>query len=230
MRPDAIRAATHPQRYRLLRLLRERPRNVSWLVAETGLAPNLVSHHLRELRRHRLVSVRQFGRERQYLLDERAVSAAAQALVTSLNAEIRASRPRPRVLFVCVHNAGRSQMALAFFERFAGDTAVCDSAGSEPASEIHPIVRDAMRELGYRVTRKPQRMTATMVADADLVIDLGCGDAIPTVPGVRRVTWRIKDPDGRPLTEVRAIRDQLRSRARDLAADLRLSIAGPSRR
>lgn len=225
MRTEAIRAATHPQRYRLLRLLRERPRNVSWLVAETGLAANLVSHHLRELRKHRLVSVRQYGRERRYILDERAVAAAAQALVTSLNAEIAASRPRPRVLFVCVHNAGRSQMALAFFERFAGDTAVCDSAGSEPGSEIHPIVRDAMSELGYALTRRPQRMTATMVADADLVIDLGCGDAIPEVPGIRRVTWRVKDPDGRPMAEVRAIRDQLRRRVRDLVRDLRLSTA-----
>lgn len=220
-----MRTATHPHRYRLLRVLKGEPRNVNWLVAETGLAANLVSHHLRELRRQRLVAVRQYGRERRYVLDEKAVSAAAQEFVSSLNAEIKASRPRPRVLFVCVHNAGRSQMALALFERLAGDAAFGDSAGSEPAAEVHPVVREAMSELGYSISRRPQQVTPTMVADADLVIDLGCGDAIPDVPGVRRVTWRIEDPDGRPLREVRAIRDQLRRRVRDLARDLRSTLA-----
>lgn len=223
---DAIRAATHPHRYRLLRLLRGGPRTVSWLVGQTGLAANLVSHHLRELRQQRLVAVRQYGRERRYVLDERAVAAAAAEFVASLNAEIKATAPRPRVLFVCVHNAGRSQMALAFFERFAGDAAVGDAAGSEPAPEIHPLVRGVMTELGYRIGRRPQRVTATMVADADLVIDLGCGDAIPDVPGMRRVTWRIKDPDGRPINEVRAIRDQLRRRVRALTHELRTTAAG----
>lgn len=194
---------------------------MSWLVSETGSAENLVSHHLRELRQQRLVAVRQFGRERQYVLDEKAVAAAAHEFVASLGALIKAGRPRPRVLFVCVHNAGRSQMALAFFERFAGDAAIGESAGSEPARRIHPVVTDAMGELGYSMARKPQQVTATMVADADLVIDLGCGDAIPDVPGRRRLRWRIKDPDGRPLSEVRPIRDQLRRRVRDLTRELR---------
>ena len=215
-----MRAATHPQRYRLLRLLRRGPTSVGTLVERTGLAPNLVSHHLRQLRAQRLVAVRQYGRERRYELDERAVSAAARDFVASLGAEIKASRPRPRVLFACVHNAGRSQMALAFFERFVGDVAVGDCAGSEPAGAIHPAVRTAMRELGYTLTRRPQQLTATMVADADLVIDMGCGEAIPTVPGVRRVSWLIADPDGRPLAEVRAIRDQLRRRVRALVRRL----------
>jgi arsenate reductase len=220
-----MRAATHPHRYRLLRMLRGGPRTVSWLVDQTGLAANLVSHHLRELRRQRLVAVRQYGRERRYMLDEKAVAAAAQEFVASLNAEIKATAPRPRVLFVCVHNAGRSQMALAFFERFAGDAAIGDAAGSEPAPQIHPMVRDAMTELGYTIRRKPQQVTATMVTDADLVIDLGCGDAIPDVLGMRRVTWRIKDPDGLPLTEVRVIRNELRRRVRALSRDLRTRAA-----
>lgn len=215
-----MRAATHPQRYRLLRLLRRGPRPVGALVDQTGLAPNLVSHHLRELRAQRLVSVRQYGRERRYELDEHAVAAAARDFVASLGADIKATRPRPRVLFACVHNAGRSQMALAFFERFAGDAAVGDCAGSEPADAIHPAVRTAMRELGYTVTRRPQQLTATMVADADLVIDMGCGEAIPDVPGVRRVSWRVADPDGGSLTQVRAIRDQLRRRVRALVRGL----------
>ena len=224
---EALRTATHPHRYRLLRLLRGGPRTVSSLVASTGLAANLVSHHLRKLRGQRLVAVRQYGRERRYVLDENAVAAAAAEFVASLGAEVHARRPRPRVLFVCVHNAGRSQMALAFFERLAGDAAIGDAAGSDPAADIHPLVRDAMSELGYTIRRRPQQVTATMVSDADLVIDLGCGDAIPDVPGTRRVTWRIKDPDGRPLTDVRAIRNELRRRVRTLVHDLRMQGATP---
>ncbi len=215
-----MRAATHPQRYRLLRLLRSGARTVSWLVAETGLAPNLVSHHLRELRRRRLVYVRQDGRERRYTLDERALAAATSELVASLGAQVAAERPRPRVLFVCVHNAGRSQMAQAFFERAAGGAAVAESAGSDPLDEIHPQVRRAMAELGFRLKRRPKRLTATMVEDADLVVDLGCGDAIPHVPGVRRVAWPVPDPGDRSLEEVRRIRDQVARRTRRLTRTL----------
>lgn len=214
---DTIRAATHPQRYRLLRLLRAGEGTVNFLVKRTGLAPNLVSHHLRELRRHRLVSVQQYGRERRYALDERAIAAAAQELVASLGSEIRAGQPRPRVLFVCVHNAGRSQMAQAFFERAVGDAAIAECAGSAPADEIHPQVRKAMAELGFRLTRRPKRVTATMVEDADVVVDLGCGDAIPEVPGVRRLVWPVADPSDRSIEEVRRIRDELAKRTKRLS-------------
>ena len=85
---------------------------------------------------------------------------------------------------------------------------------------IHPTVHTAMREVGFEVGRKPQQLTATMVADADVVIDMGCGEAIPDVPGVRRVSWRVADPDGRALVQVRAIRDQLRRRVRALVRAL----------
>lgn len=217
----ALRVATHPQRYRLLSLLAERSRTVAELVAATGLAPNLVSHHLAALRRSRLVSVQQNGRERRYALDDRALQAAAHDLVASLGGHgVRPATARPRVLFVCMHNAGRSQMARAFFERAAGDAAVADSAGSDPAPRIHPEVQDAMREVGVRLRRKPRRVTRTMVSDADLVIDMGCGDAIPKVPGVRRVVWRLPDPAGRSPAQVRRIRDDIAERARRLAATL----------
>lgn len=216
----AIRAATHPHRYRLLQLLRERPRSVSSLVAETGLAANLVSHHLRELRAWRLVAARQYGRERRYVLDEKAVAAAAHQFVASLGAEIGASRPRPRVLFVCVHNAGRSQMALAFFERATAGAAIGDSAGSEPAAKIHPVVRTVMREAGIPLSRRPQRVTETMVSDADVVIDMGCGEAIPMVPGVKRISWAVPDPEGRTLEEVRRVRDDIARRVERLVRSL----------
>jgi arsenate reductase len=217
---EVIRAATHPQRYRLLRLLRVGDRDVNWLVEQTGLAPNLVSHHLRELRRHRLVSVQQSGRQRRYALDERAIAAAAREFVASLGAAIKADRARPRVLFVCVHNAGRSQMAQAFFERAVGDAAVAESAGSQPAEEIHPQVRKAMAELGFRITRRPKQVTATMVEDADLVVDMGCGDAIPNVAGVRRVSWPVRDPSDRSMEEVRRIRDDIAGRTARLSQTL----------
>lgn len=218
---QAIRAATHPQRLRLLRLLAGHERTVSELVRRSGLAPNLVSHHLRELRRRRLVWARQYGRERRYGLDAGALVAATEAFAASLVGDAPAERvARPRILFVCVRNAGRSQMALAFFERAAGGAAIGDCAGSDPAGRIHPLVRTAMREAGARLARRPQRVTATMVADADLVIDMGCGDALPAVPGVRRVTWRIPDPEGQSIEAVRRIRDQIAGRVERLVRSL----------
>lgn len=217
-----MRAATHPQRYRLLVLLRDREQTVSELVRQTALAPNLVSHHLRELRRHRLVSVHQYGRERRYALDAQAVAAAAGGVLAALTGRRMATeeRPRPRVLFLCVRNAGRSQMALAFFERAARGRAIGDAAGSEPATEIHDVVRRAMSERGIALVRRPQRVTDTMLRDADVIVDMGCGEDISSRPGARRLGWRLPDPEGKPLDEVRAIRDRIAARAEALAKEL----------
>lgn len=217
-----MRAATHPQRYRLLLLLREHEHSVKELVDQTALAPNLVSHHLRELRRHRLVSVRQYGRERRYALDTQAVAAAAGDVLDTLTGQRVASdtRPRPRVLFLCVRNAGRSQMALAFFERAARGRAIGDAAGSEPAAEIHDVVRRAMSERGIELKRRPQRLTDTMLGDADVIVDMGCGEDVSSRPGARRLGWRLPDPEGKSLDEVRAIRDRIARRAEALAKEL----------
>ena len=217
-----MRVATHPQRYRLLTLLRDGQRSVNALVAETALAPNLVSHHLRELRRHRLVSVKQYGRERLYSLDPQAISAAAGDVLDELTGRRvgRAREPRPRVLFLCVRNAGRSQMALAFFERAAGDRAVGDCAGSRPARRIHDVVRRAMRERGIDLARRPQQVTDTMRRDADVIVDMGCGEKLSSRRGARRLGWRVPDPEGKPIAEVRAIRDRIDTLVDALVRDL----------
>jgi arsenate reductase len=124
-------------------------------------------------------------------------------------------------LFVCVHNAGRSQMAAAFLRRRAGDTIEVRSAGTTPADEIQPVVRQAMAEVGIDLGDVvPKRLEADTVEASDVVITMGCGDACPVFPGVRYLDWDLPDPAGRPIEEVRAIRDDIDRRVADLVADL----------
>ncbi len=118
-----------------------------------------------------------------------------------------------KVLFVCVQNAGRSQMAEALFAQAAGGRHESRSAGSEPAERVHPEVVDAMRELGVDLDgRVPHRLDRADVEWADLVVTMGCGDACPVIPGKRYVDWELDDPAGRSPDEVRAIRDEIRRR------------------
>ena len=127
------------------------------------------------------------------------------------------------VLFVCLHNAGRSQMSQALFERAAGGRHRALSAGSvaDPAGSVHPEVVEAMRELGVDLAgRRPQRLTDALAAEADVVVTMGCGDACPYVPGKRYVEWELPDPKGRPLEEVRRTRDEIAARVEALLAEL----------
>jgi arsenate reductase len=129
----------------------------------------------------------------------------------------RAMRPR-RVLFACVHNAGRSQMAAALLNRLA-DPARAEgiSAGTQPDARVHPEVVEAMRELGVDVaTARPQLLTDALAESADLLVTMGCGEACPHVPGLRREDWALADPKGQPLPVVRAIRDEIRRRVEAL--------------
>jgi arsenate reductase len=127
-----------------------------------------------------------------------------------------------RVLFVCVQNAGRSQMAAALFAQAAGGRHEGRSAGSEPAQRVHPEVVDAMRELEVDLEgRVPRRLERADVEWADLVVTMGCGDACPVIPGKRYVDWELDDPAGRSPDEVRAIRDEIRRRISDLLPELR---------
>ena len=131
------------------------------------------------------------------------------------------SEMRPDVLFVCVHNAGRSQMAAALLERHAGGSVRVRSAGSEPADAIHDNVRAVMAELGIDLSRAaPKRVTDEAVREADVVVTMGCGDACPVYAGKRYEDWEIDDPAGKPLDEVRRIRDEIDGRVRALLADL----------
>jgi arsenate reductase (thioredoxin) len=127
----------------------------------------------------------------------------------------------PSVLFVCVHNAGRSQMAAALLERAAGDRVEIRSAGSAPADELNPAVVDAMREVGIDLAdRTPKRLSEEAVRDADVVITMGCGDACPIFPGKRYLDWELDDPAGRSLEQIRPIRDEIDRRVRSLAGEL----------
>jgi arsenate reductase len=126
-----------------------------------------------------------------------------------------------RVLFVCLHNAGRSQMSEALFERAAGARHQAASAGTTPAERVHPEVVTAMAELGVDLNgRVPRRLTHELAAAADVVVTMGCGDECPYIPGKRYVDWDLEDPKGLPLEQVRAIRDEIDRRVRDLAAEL----------
>ena len=123
----------------------------------------------------------------------------------------------PRALFVCVHNAGRSQMAAAFWERLGGEAR---SAGSEPAERVHPGVVRAMSEVGIDLTaRTPRRLDDADARWADLVVTMGCGDACPVLPGKRYVDWELEDPADRDVEVVRSIRDEIEAKTRDLARD-----------
>jgi protein-tyrosine-phosphatase len=127
----------------------------------------------------------------------------------------------PRVLFVCVRNAGRSQMAAALLQRHAGGRVRVLSAGTAPADEIDPTVRDAMAELGIDLAaERPKPLEDEAVRAADLVVTMGCGDACPVFPGTRYEDWELPDPSGRDLDEVRAIRDEIDGRVRDLVSEL----------
>src|ERR687896_2224710 len=119
----------------------------------------------------------------------------------------------PEVLFVCVHNAGRSQMAAALLEHHAKGRVTVRSAGSTPAEEINPAVVEAMEELGLDMSRSyPKPLTDEFVRASDVVIMMGCGDACPIYPGKRYEDWDVDDPTGKPLEDVRAIRDDIASR------------------
>jgi arsenate reductase (thioredoxin) len=136
------------------------------------------------------------------------------------------SAGKPIVLFLCVHNAGRSQMALGFFNHLAGDNAVAWSGGSEPADQVNPSAIEAMSERGIDITGEyPKPWTDEIVQAADVVVTMGCGDACPFFPGKRYLDWELDDPAGRSVEAVRPIRDEIERRVRDLLAELNVPVA-----
>jgi protein-tyrosine-phosphatase len=126
-----------------------------------------------------------------------------------------------KVIFACVHNAGRSQMAASFFNQLADRSrAEAVSAGTEPGLRVHPEVLAAMQEIGIDLSSaKPQKLTDELARDAQLLITMGCGDKCPYVPGLRRDDWPLCDPKGRPMEEVRRVRDEIRSRVKGLLVE-----------
>jgi len=126
-----------------------------------------------------------------------------------------------RALFVCLHNAGRSQMSAALFERAAGGRHQADSAGTTPAERVHPEVVEVMRELDIDLAgRVPQKLTTEAAQRADVVVTMGCGDECPYIPGKRYIDWDLQDPAGLAVDQVRAVRDDIRDRVGRLVAEL----------
>jgi arsenate reductase (thioredoxin) len=123
-----------------------------------------------------------------------------------------------KVIFACIHNAGRSQMAASFFNQLADPAkAQAISAGTQPGERVHPEVNAVMQEVGIDLSQaKPKKLTEDLARGAQLLITMGCGDGCPYVPGLRRDDWLLRDPKGLPLEEVRAIRDDVKSRVQDL--------------
>lgn len=140
----------------------------------------------------------------------------------------RADAP-PTVLFLCVHNAGRSQMGLGWLRHLAGDRVAGYSAGSAPADQINPMAAAAMAEVGIDITgEQPKRWTDDMVRAADVVVSMGCGDTCPYYPGTRHVDWVLDDPAGQPLEAVRPVRDEIRRRVEELLAELGVPAEPPA--
>lgn len=146
---------------------------------------------------------------------------ARQRLRALAKAEGKSHDGKPAVLFLCTHNAGRSQMAMGFFVKFAGDAAVAWSGGSEPGNEVNPAAVAAMAERGIDIAREyPKPWTDEIVRAADVVITMGCGDACPVFPGRRYEEWLLPDPAGQDVDAVRPIRDDIERRVRQLLDEL----------
>jgi arsenate reductase (thioredoxin) len=149
---------------------------------------------------------------------------ARQRLNALARVEGKITDSKPTVLFLCTHNAGRSQMALGFFTHLAGDQAVAWSGGSEPSNEINPAAVQAMAEVGIDITDEfPKPWTDEIVRAADVVITMGCGDACPLYPGKRYEEWVLTDPAGMSVEDVRPVRDDIEQRVQRLLADLNVT-------
>jgi len=151
---------------------------------------------------------------------------ARQRLQAAARVEGHGDGGKPIVLFLCVHNAGRSQMALGFFNNHAGGAAIAWSGGTEPRDEVNGAAVAAMAERGIDITQEfPKPWTDEIVQAADVVVTMGCGDACPYYPGKRYEDWELEDPDGLDVASVRPIRDEIERRVLALLAELQVSVA-----
>ncbi|WP_028647949.1 arsenate reductase ArsC [Nocardiopsis sp. CNT312] len=150
---------------------------------------------------------------------------ARQRLTALARVEDKMNDGRPVVLFLCVHNAGRSQMALGFFRHLAGDRAIAWSGGSEPGQEVNPAAVAAMEEVGIDISSEfPKPWTDEVVRAADVVVSMGCGDACPIFPGKRYEEWTLDDPAGKDVAAVRPVRDEIEQRVRTLLSELDVTV------
>lgn len=151
---------------------------------------------------------------------------ARQRLHAMARVEGKATDGKPVVLFLCVHNAGRSQMALGFFQQMAGDRAIAWSGGSEPGSAVNPSAIEAMHERGIDISQEfPKPWTDEIVRAADVVVTMGCGDSCPLFPGKKYLDWVLEDPAGKSVEDVRRVRDEIETRVRNLLLTMGVSTA-----
>lgn len=137
------------------------------------------------------------------------------------------SADAPSILYLCVHNAGRSQMAAGWTRHLAGDRVQVLSGGSNPAEQVNPAAVEAMAEVGIDISRQtPQRWTDANLDAADVVVTMGCGDTCPVVPGTRYLDWELDDPAGKPVEQVRAVRDEIRQHVTTLLHELDVATHG----
>lgn len=182
------------------------------------IGPETVERYVRES--HALLA----ARESTPLLASRTAAFAAQRLTDLLRVD-ESTRSVPEVLFVCVQNAGRSQLAAGILRQLAGDRIVVRTAGSEPAADVRTSIVNALDEIGVPMSGEfPKPLTDEAVRAADFVITMGCGDACPIYPGRRYLDWDIEDPAGKSLAAVRRIRDDIDGRVRDLLAGMQLAV------
>jgi len=210
------------------------------LAVALAMPPSTLSFHLNALAKAGLVDASRRGRQVNYSVRFSGLRALfgyltetccggrpdlcadlARLLPNDVQQEPKTMTPAFNVLFLCTHNAGRSQMALGFFRAMAQDRAIAWSGGSEPGSEVNPVAVQAMAEMGIDISGEfPKPWTDEVVRAADVVVTMGCGDTCPYVPGKRYVDWPLDDPKGQSLEVVRRIRDDIRGRVEALVAEL----------
>jgi arsenate reductase len=222
---ERLRALADPVRLRLLGLLARGDCPVGQLAAALGVGQSLVSFHLATLRNAGLLATERVGRFTYARLVPRAVGALFHEVsdLTTLDARPGTpdqGAPMRTVIFACVRNAGRSQMAAALFNQLAPPGLGAVSAGTRPADQVHPEVVAAMAEVGIDLSdAQPQELTHQLAEGAELLVTMGCGEECPAVP-VPRQDWPLPDPGGQPMEVVRAVRDEIRERVVALLAEL----------
>ena len=218
---EVLKALADPVRLRMVSLLATAPTGelcACELPDAVDKSQATVSHHLSLLTAAGLVEREQRGKWAWFRLRTDQLAIVRGAL--GEGATPRRIR-KPSVLFLCVHNAGRSQMAAGFLRHAAADRIEVYSAGSEPADRLNPVAVKAMREVGINISRQqPQRWTADLARTADVIVSMGCGDECPVFPGTRRLDWTLDDPAGQPIENVRKIRDQIEEHVRALTNEL----------
>ena len=218
---SVLKALADPVRLRLLSLIATAPAGeicACDLPEAVDRSQPTVSHHLAQLVDAGLVSRTQRGKWAWFRADHDALGQLRSALGEGAD---HGHVARPAVLFLCVHNAGRSQMAAGFLRHLAGDRIDVFSAGSAPADTVNPAAGEAMAEVGIDIAgQQPQRWTEEHARAADVIVSMGCGDECPIFPGTRREDWTLEDPAGQDLDMVRGVRDDIRARVETLIDEL----------